>query len=104
VRAELRHDRGDTLVEPELAAFEEQPDGGRDYGLRAREDVIERVVGRRLFAAALDCRAEGAHAGELAVARDRHLRAGEDAVVDVPLRPREHRLEALRLDAEIFGL
>jgi hypothetical protein len=82
VVAPLRNDPIDRIVELEIALLVEGHQRDRGDRLGHRIDAVEGVVGGRLAALAVHL-AEGFEIGQVTVARDRDLAAGDLAGLDI---------------------
>ena len=102
VGAEAGQDVGDAFSEAELAFLEQQPRGRRRDRLGAREDHVQRVVGRRRRLPLVGHGAEAAHPGDPAFSRDSHLRRRQATLAHLLLRARKQRLELLGIDADFL--
>ncbi len=82
VSAKLRDNLRDDLARTELSFADQNPRRRRHDRFGAREDRVERVVGRRLFTTALNCATDCAHRADFSIAGDRDLRRGQQAVLN----------------------
>src|SRR5208282_5750790 len=98
VGAELRNDLRDDFARAQFAFADQNPRRRRHDRLGAREDHIEGVVGRRLFAATLNRATDRAHRADFPVAGDRDLRRRQQAVLYFALSAIEQRFDLFRIE------
>ncbi len=96
VAAELGDDLRDALARTQLAFADQNPRRRRHDRLGAREDRVERVVGRGLVDATLDRASDRAHRADFSVARDRDLRRWQQPLFDFALGAIEERFDLCR--------
>src|ERR1700735_4740251 len=98
VGAELRNDLRDDLARAQFAFADQNPRRRRHDRLGAREDHVEGIVGRGLFASTLNRASDRAHRADFPVSGDRDLRRRQQAVLHFALGAIEQRFDLLRIE------